>query len=123
MTFTVALCLVTVITALVFAVFLAGEDFGIAPQAKERARRLFLSRLDAAQRRSWKFLRRFEVISASGRRYTLKAYGTFNILSGGEKFCVRVDGHMPSYDKLLAQWLLLEADEHRFLSIANRRDR
>lgn len=122
MTAAIALCIVSVIAALLFVV-LTGEDFGLPAEAKERAKRLFLSKLDATQRRSWKFLRRFDVVAASGRHYTIKPYGTFNIRSGPDMFCVRVDGHMPSYDKLLAQRLLIEADEHLFLAIANRRQR
>ncbi len=122
MTLALALCIVSIFAALLFVV-ISGEDFGLPAEAKERARRLFFSKLDAAQRRSWTFRRRFDVVASSGRRYTIKPYGTFNIRSGPELFCVRVDGHMPSYDKLLAQRLLLEADEHLFLSIANRRQR
>lgn len=122
MTFALALCAVTIFAALLFVV-MSGEDFGLPTEAKDRARRLFLGKLDASQRRSWTFRRRFDVVVPSGRRYTIKPYGTFNIRSGAELYCVRVEGHMPSYDKLLAQRLLLEADEHLFLSIANRRPR
>jgi len=121
-TFALALCAVSIFAALFFIV-ISGEDFGLPAEAKERARKLFFSRLDASQRRSWLFRRRFEVTGSTGRRYTIKPYGTFNIRSGVELFCLRVEGHMPSYDKLLAQRLLLEADEHLFLAIANRRQR
>lgn len=36
-------------------------------------------------------------------------------------YCLRVDGRLPAYDKLLAQRLLVECDETAFLAVANKR--
>jgi hypothetical protein len=117
-----AACVVCLFTVLFFAVIF-GDDFSLPSQAKKRARRLFVSKLDSTQRRSWTFRRRVEVVASSGRRYTMKPYGTFNIWTDTELFCVHVDGNVPNYDKLLAQRLLLEADEQLFIAVANRRQR
>ncbi len=46
------------------------EDAALPAAAKRRARALFWSKLDAKQRLSWLVRRRFDVIAASGRRYT-----------------------------------------------------
>jgi hypothetical protein len=87
--------------------------------AKRRARALFLSKLDRKQRRSWFFRRCFTVVAGAGRRYTIARYGPFNIRSDVAAYCVAVDGRVPVYDKLLAQKLLVEADEQLFLARAN----
>jgi hypothetical protein len=101
----------------------SGQDFWLPPRAKRRARELFLSKLDARQRRSWESTRSFDVSAASGCRYTISPYGTFNIRNSGEEFCLLLEAHIPAYDKLLAQRLLIEADENLFLALANRRQR
>lgn len=91
--------------------------------ARRRARELFLSKLNDAQRRSWAFERRFDLIAPSGRRYTIAPYASFNIYTSETSYCLRVEGRIPAYDKLLAQRLLVEADEEMFLSLANKRER
>ncbi len=95
------------------------EDARLPWAAKRRARALFLSNLDAKQRRSWHVRRRFDLTVASGRRYTISRYQPFNVHSSGAAFCVQVSGNIPVYDKLLAQKLLIESDEQRFLARAN----
>jgi hypothetical protein len=92
---------------------------GFAAGAEARARELFLSKLDAGQRRSWLLRRRFTVDAASGTRYTVVPYDSYNIRSSDALFCLQVAGHTPVYDKLLAQKLLLECDESLFLATAN----
>lgn len=89
------------------------------PEANRRARDLLLSKLDAKQRRDWFLRGRFDVVGASGRRYTLARYRPFNVRTTDAVFCVQVHGNVPAYDKLLAQKLLIESDEQRFLAHAN----
>ena len=97
------------------------EDAGIPLDARRRARRLFLRKLDRRQRVSWFLRHRFDVRGSAGRRYTIAAYRPFNISTADAVFCVQVNGRIPVYDKLLAQKLLLEADESLFLAHANMR--
>jgi len=97
------------------------EDAGLSREARRRARWLFFSKLDRKQRWHWLVRRRFEVCGSAGRRYTIGAYRPFNISTPDAVFCVQVNGRIPVYDKLLAQKLLLEADETLFLAHANMR--
>jgi hypothetical protein len=101
------------------AALAVAEDAAVPQQAKDRARALVLSRLDAGQRRSWHLRRRIDVVASSGRRYTIAPYRPFNVRAGDALFCLQVVGTIPVYDKLLAQKLLLESDEHAFLARAN----
>jgi hypothetical protein len=88
--------------------------------ARARARALFLSKLDRVQRRDWFLRKKFIVIAPSGRRYTIGTYSAFNIAAAWDAaFCLAVEGESPDYDKLLAQKLLIECDESRFLATAN----
>jgi hypothetical protein len=102
-----------------FALLSLAEDAALPWDAKQRARRLFSNALDGKQRRAWSLRRQFTVRAASGRAYTFSRYRPFNIRSGEALFCLQVHGSIPVYDKLLAQKLLVEADEQRFLSQAN----
>ena len=79
--------------------------------------------LDEHQRRTWESDRSFNVIAASGRCYTISSYGPFNTRSCNDEFCILVETNIPVYDKLLAQRLLIDADEKLFLALANRRYR
>jgi hypothetical protein len=97
------------------------EDAALPRAAKRRARTLFLAKLDRKQRWSWFFLRRFDVVGASGRSYSIFSYQAFNVRSGEREYCLQVQGRVPVYDKLLAQKLLIEADEQHFLTLANAR--
>jgi hypothetical protein len=99
------------------------KEFWLPRRAKRRARKLFLSKLDVGQRRSWELARCFDVNCASGNRYTISPYRTFNIRNATEEFCLLLEANIPAYDKLLAQRLLIEADECLFLTLANRRQR
>jgi hypothetical protein len=94
----------------------------LSPVSWLRAKELFLSKLTDAERKRWDSDRRLTIVGSSGRRYTLSPYESFNIRSGKMVYCLRVLGRAPTYDKLLAQRLLVEADEPAFLAIANRRE-
>jgi hypothetical protein len=88
-------------------------------EASDRARALFFAHLTPAQRRGWHLRRRIEVVASSGRRYLLAPYRPYNVRSDDAIFCLQVEGRLPDYDKLLAQKLLLECNETRFLANAN----
>jgi hypothetical protein len=105
------------------AIAFLGEDAALPMSAKRRARQLFLANLDPGQRWSWRLRRRAGIVAASGRRYTISPYGPFNVYTRDAAYCLAVDGRIPVYDKLLAQKLLIEADEARFLAGANVRSR
>jgi hypothetical protein len=121
---TIVLAALDVVLLCAFLAFVAsGEGFWLPLRAKRRAHRLFLSKLSERQRRSWESNGDFEVTGTSGGAYTISSYGTFNIRNCGDEFCVLVEANIPVYDKLLAQRLLIEADENLFLEIANRRRR
>jgi|GEM_PF-2361057 hypothetical protein len=102
---------------------LPAEDPTSSFSSKRRARLLFWSKLDWKQRLSWLLLRRFVVVARSGRRYTICSYQPFNVRSAEAEFCLQVGARIPAYDKLLAQKLLLEADEERFVALSNVRPR
>ncbi len=97
----------------------AGQDSAFDRAADARARALFLSKLCAAQRRSWLARRRVTVTAPSGSRYTIAPYDPYNIRASDALFCLQVGGNIPDYDKLLAQKLLIECDEQLFLAKAN----
>lgn len=117
-----ALFLALVAAAAAIAITLALPEGMILPAPQLRAKRLFMSLLGEAERRSWAKHRRLTVIGSSGGCYTLMPYAAFNIQDGKDEYCLRVVGRIPPYDKLLAQRLLLESDEETFLQIANRRE-
>jgi hypothetical protein len=121
---TLALASLAVALFLALLTYVASdEDFRLPRQAKRRARQLFLSKLDGKQRRSWESRRNFDIVASSGCCYTISPYGAFNIRNCSDEFCVLIDAKIPVYDKLLAQRLLVEADENLFLTVANRRRR
>lgn len=107
--------------------------------AQRRAQGLLLEHLTAEQRREWETSRAFIVHTADGKRAYRIEYGLAGnvrlvkadeapvgrygrLLSVGARFCMHVyhpDGPVPNEDNVLAQKLLLEADERQFLDLAN----
>ena len=95
-------------------------------QANERAVELLESNLSEEQSREMSKTGKFTVTASSGQRYLIDAKGgDYNVTSidgAGVKLidcCLDVGGDVPVADKVLVQKLLLEADEGRFLNIAN----
>jgi hypothetical protein len=96
-------------------------------QAEAKARDLLLASLTPDQRASLHAVRWFVVEGKSGRRYRVHdghVMGNVDVLEEG-RVLYRLCGHigdtdMPLADHLLAQKLMLEADEDAFLQIANR---
>jgi len=95
-------------------------------EAQDKAERLLLSCLTAEQRMTWRTRKCFYVTTRSGRRYRLDS-GSYqgNVKFVGpddtvlSSFCIHLRHDIPICDHLLAQKLMLEADEPTFMRIAN----
>jgi len=87
-------------------------------EADERAEVLLLEHLDEGQRRTWKKDGCFSVKAASGLIYRLDLGGGV-MRSDKRHFCIQPEEDVPWADAVLARKLLLEADEAKFLEIAN----
>lgn len=87
---------------------------------------LLLSYLNEEQRESYRNHGWFIVIARSGRRYRIRDFASrvanVEYLEGERavrRLCAHVGPHLPQGDHLLAQKVMLEFDEDRFLAIAN----
>jgi hypothetical protein len=101
-------------------------------EARDRSRELLLSHLTPAQRETFERNKWFIVEGGlSKQRYRIRALGhmvaNIDVLSGPalELVSHRLCGHcdleaVPLFDQLLAQKMMLELDEERFLKVANR---
>jgi hypothetical protein len=94
--------------------------------ADRKAEALLLEHLDEAQRAEWTEKDSFTVYTAGGdRRWVIRrglAGNVYLMEPRMQRFCIHEyhpDGRVPLADNVLAQKLLLEADEQRFLEIAN----
>jgi hypothetical protein len=88
-------------------------------QAKLRAEALLWAWLSPAQRKQYRARRWFEVTTASGRRYRVLR-GAVVRLPRGSGYCIEATFPVPVADEMLANKLLLETDERRFLATAHR---
>jgi hypothetical protein len=88
-------------------------------QAKLRAEALLWAWLSPAQRKQYRARRWFEVTTASGRRYRVLG-GAVVRLPRGSGYCIEATSLVPVADEMLANKLLLETDERRFLATAHR---
>jgi hypothetical protein len=88
-------------------------------QAKLRAEALLWAWLSPAQRSQYRARRWFEVTTASGRRYRVLR-GAVVRLPRGSGYCIEATSPVPVADEMLANKLLLETDERRFLATAHR---
>ena len=95
-------------------------------EAQERALRLLREMLTREQLAAFEKDKRIPVDAPSGQRYIIhkgRAGNVFSIKDGKqvEKFCIQPDDlDIPDEDCMLAQKLLLEANEDEFLRVANR---
>ncbi len=92
--------------------------------ANERAEALLRDHLTAEQAAQLIKADGFDLITDSGKRYRVRRGYAGNVyLIEGEhatrRYCIHPDIHVPDADAMLAQKLLLEADEKAFLRIAN----
>jgi hypothetical protein len=89
-------------------------------QARLRAEALLWAWLSPAQRRQYRARRWFEVTTASGRRYRVLRGAVVRLHPRGSGYCIEATSPVPVADEMLANKLLLETDERRFLATAHR---
>jgi hypothetical protein len=89
-------------------------------EARLRAEALLWAWLSPAQRKQYHARRWFEVTTASGRRYRILRGGVVRVRPRGSGFCIEATSPVPVADEMLANKLLLETDERRFLATAHR---
>lgn len=105
---------------------LFGEGSDPTPKAERRAEKLLLANLTAEQAREYEALRKsFTVIATSGKHYEIYRTRTGNVYEVNPdgnwlaQYCAVLPRDVPLADQLLAQKLMLEYDEPRFLRTAN----
>jgi hypothetical protein len=76
--------------------------------------------LSPAQRKQYRARHWFEVTTASGRRYRILRGGVVRLGPRGSAYCIEATSPVPVADEMLANKLLLETDERRFLATAHR---
>ena len=89
-------------------------------KARLRAEALLWAWLSPAQRRQYRARRWFEVTTASGRRYRVMRGAVVRRDPRGSGYCIEATSPVPVADEMLANKLLLETDERRFLATAHR---
>src|SRR5829696_4074211 len=89
-------------------------------RARLRAEALLWAWLSSAQRKQYGARRWFEVTTTSGRRYRVLRGGVVRLHPRGSGFCIEATSPAPVADEMLANKLLLETDERRFLATAHR---
>lgn len=91
----------------------------------ERAKELLLEHLDEEQRDRFERHKRFRVRGSHGGVYDICHQTVQRIEEVGERdrvlgtYCIHAGGYVPEPDNMLAKKLMIEADEERFLAIAN----
>jgi hypothetical protein len=89
-------------------------------QARVRAEALLLAWLSPDQRAQYRSRGWFEVTTASGRRYRVMPSGVVRVEPRRSGYCIEAVSPVPVADEMLANKLLLETDERRFLATAHR---
>jgi len=89
-------------------------------QARARAEALLVAWLSPGQRAQYRSRGWFEVTTASGRRYRVVRGGVVRLDPRGSAYCIEATSPVPVADEMLANKLLLETDERRFLATAHR---
>ena len=89
-------------------------------RARRRAEALLWAWLTPVQRKQYRARRWFEVTTASGRRYRILRGGVVRLDPRGSGYCIEATSPVPVADEMLANKLLLETDERRFLATAHR---
>jgi hypothetical protein len=89
-------------------------------QARLRAEALLWAWLSPAQRQQYRARRWFEVSTTSGRRYRVMRGAVVRRDPPGSGYCIEATSPVPVADEMLANKLLLETDERRFLATAHR---
>jgi hypothetical protein len=89
-------------------------------QAQRRAEALLLGWLSPDQLRQYQAHGWFEVTTTRGYRYRVLRGGVVRQDPRGSAFCIEATSPVPVADEMLANKLLLETDERRFLATAHR---
>jgi hypothetical protein len=89
-------------------------------QARRRAEALLWAWLSPAQRKQYRARRWFDVTAASGRRYRVLRGAVVRLHPRGSGYCIEATSPVPVADEMLANKLLLETNERRFLATAHR---
>ena len=89
-------------------------------RARLRAEALLWAWLSPAQGKQYRARRWFEVTAASGRRHRILRGGVVRLDPRASGFCIEATSPVPVADEMLANKLLLETDERRFLATAHR---
>jgi hypothetical protein len=89
-------------------------------QARLRAEALLWAWLSPAQRKQYRTRRWFEVTTSSDRRYRILRGAVVRLDPRGSAYCIEATSSVPVADEMLANKLLLETDERRFLATAHR---
>ena len=89
-------------------------------QARRRAEALLWAWLSPDQRAQYRVSGRFDVTTAAGHHYRVCPGGVVRLEPGGSAYCIEATSPVPVADELLANKLLLETDERRFLATAHR---
>jgi hypothetical protein len=89
-------------------------------QARRRAEALLVGWLSPDQRRQYRARGWFEVTTARGYRYRVLRGGVVRLDPRGSAYCIEATSPVPVADEMLANKLLLETDERRFLATAHR---
>lgn len=105
----------------------AAEQARLAQEAEDRAAELLRLTLSPEQLAEFEKDRAFTVISKDGeRKYRIKKGWSHNVEridDAGKRLhtlCAHPETPVPHFDNMLAQKLMLEHDEQRFLKIANK---
>jgi hypothetical protein len=96
------------------------DALGRRRQARLRAEALLWAWLSPAQRKQYRRRRWFEVTTTSGRRYRILRGAVVRLRPRGSAYCIEATSPVPVADEMLANKLLLETDERRFLATAHR---
>jgi hypothetical protein len=89
-------------------------------QAQRRAEALLLGWLSSDQRKQYQAHGWFEVTTPRGYRYRIVRGGVLRLDPRGSAYCIEATSPVPAADEMLANKLLLETDERRFLATAHR---
>lgn len=89
-------------------------------EAEQRAQDLLIECLSPSQKEEYISFQCFTVISPSGKPYKIYNSKSYNVESGGIAYCAGPRDEVPIGDMMLSQKLILENDEERFLTIANK---
>lgn len=98
----------------------------VQPEAQDRAEALLQQFLSPAQREQFARSSAFTVTAKSGRRYSLRRGWAGNVFlldfhdRDVVRLCLHPETTIPRADLLIAQKMLLEADEDAFLRTANK---